>query len=34
MFTFGAVAIYIDGFLRDNDLESTKKKVLRAYTTQ
>ena len=32
MFTFGAVAIYFDGFLRDNDLESTKKKVLRAYT--
>ena len=32
IFTFGVVGIYFDGFLRNNDLESTKKKVLRAYT--
>ena len=32
MFTFGAIGIYFDGFLRDSDLENTKKKVLRAYT--
>ena len=29
---FGAVGIYFDGFLRANDLENTKKKLLRAYT--
>jgi len=32
IFTFGAVGIYFDSFLRDNDLENTKKKILRAYT--
>ena len=32
IFTFGVIGLYFDDFLIDNDLENTKKKVLRGYT--